>query len=164
MSILRRLTALLVALLLAQANWQESGAACLAVHAASHDGPGAAAAMTARAEAGVQVASASAGHGTTHDGMTTMPPAPKELGEVSAVAPPTQTGNGEQMPTHCPDSAVPAVPAGCAAMTACSAAAVSPIAGALLATEGDPPGERVAEPDIRPESRDAAPDVPPPRA
>ena len=155
MLVLRRLTALLAALLLFQADWQGSGAACLAGHAASHGGSNGVPAATG-AEAGAQAAPAMA-----HDGMIVVASTHRAPNEARAVPASPSTGGEETAPSHCPDSGMPA---DCAAMTACSAAAVSTAACPLLATDGRQVGERVSEPDARPHSRVAAPDVPPPRA
>jgi hypothetical protein len=151
--VLRRLTALLTALLLLfQADWQGSGAACLAGHAASHGGSKTVPAMAA----GVQTAPA-----MEHDGMMGMALAHRAPGEASAVAVPSSTGGDETVPAHCPGSGISAA---CAAMMTCSAAATQTSAAPLLAIDAWRVGERAAESDARPRSRDAAPDVPPPRA
>jgi hypothetical protein len=154
--VLRRLTALLAALLLFQADWQGSGAACLVGHAASHGGSNGVPAAATGAEAGAQAAPAMA-----HDGMIVVASTHRAPNEARAVPASPSTGGEETAPSHCPDSGMPA---DCAAMMACSAAAVSTAAGPLLATDGRQVGERVSEPDARPHSRVAAPDVPPPRA
>ena len=160
MSLLRRFTALLVTLLLIQANWQESGAACVTGHAASHHEAAhdQAASSTALPTGGAVAAHAAMGHeAMAHDG-TLLRRAPDNGGNARASSP---TGTGETLPSHCPDSGMPP---DCAAMVACSAADVSTAVGPLLAPEGLVASERVIAPDARPHSRHTAPDVPPPRA
>ncbi len=163
MILLRRLTALFVALLLFQSIWEGGGAACLSEHAAgaARGEPGGMPVMAMRGRADAKATTAS-----VHAAMMPMEHAARahamgvldDAGNARASSP---TGPAETLPSHCPDSGMPAH---CAAMIACSAAAASEAAGPLLATEGHLASERVVAPDARPHSRDTAPDVPPPRA
>ncbi len=154
--VLRRLTALVTTLLLFQADWQGSGAACLVGHASSHGGSNAVPAMAAVAQSGVQTAA-----GMTHDGMV-MTPAHRARNEARAIpgASPS-TESTESVPSHCPDSGIPS---GCAAAMACSAVAMSIATAPSLATDAWQAGGEMSESDTRPHSRADAPDVPPPRA
>lgn len=70
-------------------------------------------------------------------------------------------GQEESQPSH---GSSPGVPAHCAAMTACFAAAVTTTTESLLPIEGLPAVVQVVMLDTRPHSRDVAPDIPPPRA
>ena len=155
MLVLRRLTALFAALLVFQADWRGSGAACLSGHVASHGGSAGIPAVTG-AEGSAQAAPAMA-----HDGMIVVASTQRALDRARAVPASPSTAGDAAVPARCPDSGLPA---DCAAMTVCSAAAVLTAAASLLATDGWQGGERGSEPDARPHSRVAAPDVPPPRA
>lgn len=158
---LRRLTGLFVALLLFQANWQESGAACVTGHATSHHEAGRSTSLSAGGGAatahGAMAGEVIASEAMAHDG----PLLRRASDDAGSAWGASSTGPEQTPPSHCPDSGIPA---GCAAMMACSNAAVSNVVGPLLATEGRQATERVAAPDARPLSRDSAPDVPPPRA
>lgn len=159
-SLLRRFTALLVTLLLFQANWQESGVACVTGHEPSHhvrDGvpvPSTGGAVVAHA---AMTRTATADGATEHDASRLLR-APNDAGDALASS---LAGTKETLPSHCPDSGMPA---DCAAMMACSAAAASTSAGSLLTIEGLVASERVVASDARPHSRHTVPDVPPPRA
>lgn len=164
-SLLRRFTALLVTLLLIQANWQESGAACVIGHAASHHEVArheAASTTDLRTGGAVAAHEAKANETKAHAAMAHDGPRLRwALGDAESTRASSPTGPEETLPSHCPDSGMPP---DCAAMMACSSAAVATAAGPLLATEGIVASERVIAPDARPHSRHTAPDVPPPRA
>lgn len=145
---LRRVVALMLALLLFQANWQGSEAACVTGHDRMH------------AVSGARASGADAFADGGHAGMT-MAGAHHASGDGSAKPGSPSPGSDGTMPSRCPDFGVPA---SCAAMVACSAVALSPVTGLLLASEGPHADARLVEPEGRPLSLAAVPDVPPPRA
>ena len=151
MSVARRLTALLVALLLSQSIWERSGAACMTAHGMVVGEVGTMPTMSESAMPGHVPAAPQVDSGASHEDV---------MAGTAGTARPSADEEAPA-PSHCPDFGLPPV---CATMAACSAVAVSPVTGLLLASEGRQTGERLPEPVTRPLSLAPAPDVPPPRA
>lgn len=147
LSPLRRFTALLIAVLLFQANWQESGMVCMSEYSTLHHQAAGSVALSASGAVTEQAA-------MMHDG-SELPHDARSLQASSSI------GQEESLPSH---GSSPGVPAHCAAMTACFAAAVTTTTEPLLPIEGLRTIVQVVAPDIRLHSLDVAPDIPPPRA